>query len=597
MKKTLFLLGLVFMSIQLCVSAPYPLITNISGHRTISLDGMWKYIVDPQEIGYYDYRKNVLTNGFFLDKPQKNPELIEYDFDEAPSLRVPGDWNTQDETLLNYEGTIWYRKKFSYNPQAGQRVFLYFGAVNYKTIVFLNGKELGKHEGGFTPFNFEVTNLLQQGNNSLVLKVDNTRRKENIPTDIFDWWNYGGITRSVMLVETPEIFIRDYSIQLSKDKDKKGHIVGWVQLDGGNSTSKAQISIPELKKEIEIPLNEEAFGEFDFKANPELWSPEHPRLYDIVLSGGSHSIADKVGFRTIEVIGNKIVLNGESVFCRGVCVHEEAPFRSGRAYSVEDARTLIRWAKEMNCNFLRLAHYTHNENMIREAEKEGIMLWTEIPVYWTIDWENAKTLNNAKNQMKEMITRDKNRCNIIIWSVANETPQGDARLSFLKSLIAFTRSMDNSRLISAALEKEEINPQLMTINDSLSTYLDVLSLNQYLGWYGGSPNNVNWKLPDNKPIIISEFGGGALANKHGDKSERWTEEYHTEIYEKSIQMYDRTENITGTAPWVLMDFRSPRRLLHGTQDCFNRKGLISNFGEKKEAFFTMKEWYSKMQKK
>ena len=131
--------------------------------------------------------------------------------------------------------------------------------------------------------------------------------------------------------------------------------------------------------------------------------------------------------------GTDILLNGRPIFLRGICIHEEAPLRGGRAYSREDALTLLGWAKELGANFVRLAHYPHNEFMVREADRMGIMVWSEIPVYWTIQWENPATLENARNQLKEMIARDKNRAAVVIWSVANETPLSDARFRFSKT--------------------------------------------------------------------------------------------------------------------------------------------------------------------
>lgn len=597
MKRLMLFFGVIFFSFHFSVLRAYPLLANVSARKSISLDGEWKYIVDPMETGYYDYRRQVNKAGFFQDKSPQNPDLIEYNFDAAASLNVPGDWNSQKTELLNYEGTVWYRKKITYlSSKEERRIFVYFGAVNYETIVFLNGKEIGRHEGGFTPFNFEITDKIKAGVNSLILKVNNTRKKENIPTDNFDWWNYGGITRSVSIIEMPKTFIRNYSIQLSKVK--KGYVIGKVILDGKSSqNSSLKISIPELKKTIQVVTDKSGLAVFEINANPELWSPEFPKLYDVELSTDSDKITDQIGFRTITTQGNKLLLNGKQIFCRGVCVHDEAPNRGGRISNIEDVRTLIKWAKDMNCNFLRLAHYTHNENMIREAEKQGIMIWSEIPVYWTIDWDNPNTLQNAKRQMEEMIDRDINRCNIIIWSVANETPKSSSRLHFLKEVITHTHLLDSTRLISAALEKEQITPELMTVNDELGESLDVLSFNQYTGWYGGTPENcdkINWKLPTNKPIIISEFGGSALANKHGEKTERWTEEFQEDLYTRTLAMYRRTEGISGTAPWILIDFRSPKRLLDGLQNGYNRKGLISESGEKKKAFFVMKKWYEEL---
>lgn len=596
MKRTLLFIGFLLTSV-LAYSAdnPYPLITNVDSRGGQLLDGMWKTTLDPLEVGYYNYRRMPDENGFFLDKPQKNQELIEYDFETSNQLYVPRDWNTQNPELLYYEGTVWYRRLFDYNLPKGERLFLHFAAVNYEAIVFLNGQQLGIHKGGYTPFNFEITDMVKQGKNSLVVKVDNRRDRSAVPTNNFDWWNYGGITRSVTLIQTPANFIRDYLFQLKKGTSNT--IAGWVQMSNETKNEKITINVPELKKSLTLTTDGNGYAAFEFVATPVLWSPERPKLYAVEFSTANNKVSDMIGLRTIETQGNKIMLNGKQIFCRGISIHEEAPYRSGRASGKEDARTLLGWAKDMGCNFARLAHYTHNEHMVREAERMGILLWAEVPVYWTIDWTNPDVLANAKNQLGEMITRDKNRCNVIIWSVANETPLGDDRLSFLKQMIEHARRLDNTRLISAAMEKEEIRPGLMTVHDPLGEYLDVFAFNQYIGWYDGFPekcDKVNWELPKEKPILISEFGGGALYGRHGDKSERWTEEFQEDMYIKSVNMLKRIDGLSGTTPWILMDFRSPRRPLTGIQDGFNRKGLVSNFGDKKKAFYVMQNWYKEL---
>src|ERR1700730_13829846 len=193
------------------------LITNIEGRHTIDLNGRSQTIIDPYETGYYDYRYQPSTDGYFKNAKPKSPsDLIEYDFDTSQQLNVPGDWNSQDQRLLFYEGTLWYKKSFDYRKKENTRLFIYFGAANYLADVYLNGQKLGRHEGGFTPFNFEITNLVRQSNNSLIVKVDNQRRRDAVPTLITDWWNYGGLTRQVKLVETPASFVQDYFIPLRK---------------------------------------------------------------------------------------------------------------------------------------------------------------------------------------------------------------------------------------------------------------------------------------------------------------------------------------------------------------------------------------------
>jgi len=315
-------------------------------------------------------------------------------------------------------------------------------------------------------------------------------------------------------------------------------------------------------------------------------------------ASGPNALSSKYAFRSIETKGTDILLNGRPIFLRGVCIHEEAPIRGGRANSREDAQMLLGWAKELGANFVRLAHYPHNEHMIREADRLGIMVWSEVPVYWTIQWENPDTIDNARNQLSEMITRDKNRASVIIWSVANETPLSDARLAFLKNLVSRAREIDGTRLLTAAMERHYVDATTQMIDDPLGEYLDVLGCNEYVGWYDGLPekaDKLEWRSKYQKPVIMSEFGGDALYGHHGDDLTRWTEEYQESIYHHQIAMLKRIPFLRGTSPWILTDFRSPRRPLPKIQDYWNRKGLISSGGEKKKAFFVMQQWYRELQ--
>ncbi|HEV7398270.1 MAG TPA: glycoside hydrolase family 2 TIM barrel-domain containing protein [Pyrinomonadaceae bacterium] len=581
-----------------CVRAQQTnLIANTQGRKTVGLDGQWQTIIDPYETGYYDYRYLPSANGYFKDaKPKTKSDLIEYDFDTSESLAVPGDWNTQKERLLLYEGTIWYRKSFDYQKEPGTRLFVYFGAANYVADVYLNGEKLGRHEGGFTPFNFEITTLVRDKANSLIIKVDNQRRRDGVPTLNTDWWNYGGLTREVKLVETPATFVQDYFIQLQKGSHD--HISGWVKLNGGKLKQKVVVRIPEASASRSFTTDANGFAEIGFDANLTLWSPDNPKLYEVVVEAETDRVPDLIGFRSIETKGSEILLNGRPIFLRGVSIHEEAPFRGGRAFSKEDATTLLGWAKELGCNFVRLAHYPHNESMVRQADKLGLMVWSEIPVYWTILWENPATFENAQNQLTEMIARDKNRSAVIIWSMANETPIGDARLSFLKKLVDRARGLDSTRLISAALERHYLDEQTEMIDDSLGEYLDVLGCNEYVGWYDGLPDKTDglqWKTKYQKPLIMSEFGGDALYGKHGDALTRWTEEYQENLYQHTLKMLKKITFLRGTCPWILMDFRSPRRPLPGIQDFHNRKGLISDRGERKKAFYIMQQYYREIE--
>ncbi len=592
--KKLSLLCLALIASAGSLWATGNVLQNVYARHTQSLNGYWNRIVDPFDNGYYDYRLQVSANGFFKNAKPKNPsDIVEYDFDTAPTLNVPGDWNTQEDMLFVYEGTVWYKKDFTYTKKPGTRTHLYFGAVNYFCNVYLNGEEIGTHEGGFTPFNFDVTDRVKEGRNFVILRVNNVRKPEAVPTVNTDWWNYGGITRDVLLVETPEVSVDDYVVQLPKGKYDV--IEGYVQLNKAQAGVEVTVTIPELKVVKKVTTDATGKAIFSQKAKPALWSPETPKLYDVTIANGTEVLNDKIGFRQIETQGKSILLNGKQVFLRGISIHEEAPFREGRVFTREECVLLLSWAKELGCNFVRLAHYPHNEFMVRAAEEMGFMVWSEIPVYWTIHWDNPATYQNASNQLNDMMQRDKNRCAIVIWSVANETPHSDARDTFLANLAAQVREADNTRLVSMAMEVTGTQNNVSQVKDYMSKYVDIISFNNYLGWYGGTPEDCNtrqWDIPYDKPFFISEFGGGALYGRHGDKTERWTEEYQAELYRNTLAMYNKVDGFAGTSPWILMDFRSARRQLTGIQDFFNRKGLVSNRGQKKQAFYVLQDFYT-----
>ena len=589
----------LILSICALTALPAVQITNVQARKSTSLNGKWRTIVDPYENGYYDFRMQVSREGYFLNtKPKDKTDRVEYDFDQSDTLDVPGDWNSQRDSLFFYEGTVWYKKSFDYAVKPDTRVFLHFGGANYETIVFLNGERVGSHVGGFTPFDFEITGKLKAKDNFVIVKVDNKRQRDGVPTLNTDWWNYGGITREVTLVEVPATFIEDYSVQLKKGAP--GTIAGWVKLNGAKPGQKVTINIPEANAAATVNTDAKGYASFTIPAKLTLWSPESPKLYDVRVASETDAVKEQIGFRTIETRGTEILLNGKPVFLRGVSVHEEAPFRAGRAFSTEDSRTLLGWAKEMGCNFVRLAHYPHNEFMLREADRMGVMIWSESPVYWMINWQSQETFDNAAAQVKESITRDRNRAAIVLWSVANETPITDARNTFLKKLAALVRSEDPTRLTTAAMMHHEIaGTSEVVLDDPMGDLLDVLGCNEYLGWYDGPPekaDRVTWKNPYNKPLIMSEFGADALFGLHGDDMTRWTEEYQQNIFHHQIGMLKKVSFLAGTSPWVLMDFRSPRRALPGIQDFFNRKGLVSVRGERKKAFYVMQEYYAEKAK-
>ena len=590
---------LLFQIIKQTISQEVPLLSNVIGRSKIPLNGKWNYIIDVQEVGYYDYRMEVLKNGFFMNQKPKSPdELIEYDFDLAPKMQIPSDWNTQSELLFFYEGTVWFKRSFNYTKIPDKKVILYFCAINYEAIVYLNGKIIGKHIGGYTPFNYDVTEYINDGDNFLIIKVDNKRNRDNIPTNIFDWWNYGGIIRDVALVETNKVYVQNYTIYL---KNRKVNEVQFrVQLNSKVANKEIEINIPEFNFVQKYKTNNEGLMiESKVLNDLELWTPENPKLYTIIITLDGEEILDQIGFRTIETKDKSILLNGKPIFLRGISIHDEMPNGGGRIHKLEDILMLLDWVSDLGCNFVRLAHYPHNEYMVKEAEKKGLLIWEEIPVYWTISWDNIDTFNNAKRQLTDLIYRDINRASVIVWSIANETPPSESRDNFLSKLAIHAKSIDNTRLISMAMEVTSSSENYTNIlNDNMNEFVDILSINEYIGWYRDvyTIDKMKWIIPYNKPVIISEFGGGAKYGYHGGNYTRWTEEFQENLYKHNLNMINQIDGLIGLTPWILKDFRSPRRVLNDIQDYYNRKGVVSDTGDKKLAFYVLKQFYEKKKK-
>ena len=617
-----------------------PLLGNVRARNTVSLNGQWNTIVD--QLGVGD-ASPLLRGGVGKNASYGATELLEYSFKGGQTLQVPGDWNSQQESLFWYRGIVWYQNEFNYQPPAGKRVYLYFGGANFAKDVYVNGQLLARHKGGFTPFNTEVTDYLKPGKNAVVVKVDSMSGPAEVPTEFNDWMNYGGLTRDVMLVETPETFVRNYKLQLKKGSDRI--IKGWVQLDGQPAGKNIRLAIDEAGISKTFTTNQSGRVEFEFEAELELWSPESPKLYSINWQSGNDSLEDEIGFRNIETRGEDILLNGKPIFLRGVSMHEESLLREGRAVSEEDAEAAIAKLKDLNANYVRLAHYPHNEYIVRAADRAGLMVWAEMPVYHNIQFANPCTLASAKQQYSELIARDQNRASVILWSLGNETPESEARNRFFLAMAEHVRDLDDTRPLTAALlgfdGMEAIGryigtllagrknividlftnpePVTVTINDPLGEIVDVIGYNEYLGWYlsgllADGMREKGLKVTEaevretmlkemeqftlltafNKPLVISEFGAGAKQGKRGGPLDVWSEDYQARVYRQQLKMLSNSPALRGLSPWILKDFRAPYRLNTEIQDYWNRKGLVSEAGEEKLAFRVMSEYYESL---
>ncbi len=566
------------------------------------LSGQWTYSKDLYRTGLTDINgwvaKSRMQRYRDLDvaaiEAKGGVDFFEFDLDRGPIINVPGAWNAAAPELRYYDGLIWFQRKFNAQALGGKRAFLRFEAVNYRAYVYLNGKEVGRHEGGFTPFVLEVTGLLRAGDNRLVVGVDSTHDAQSIPTSITDWDLYGGITRKVALITTPATFIDDAMVQLRPD----GRIAGEVRLQGPQAANQ-QVSVA-IGALATVRATTDANGRATFElAAPkglERWSPEKPTLYDVRFSAAGDALRDRVGFRTIAVKGNQILLNGKPIWLRGISLHEEefGP-NPGRNMTESSSRALLHEIKHgLGANYVRLSHYPHSETTVRLADEMGLLVWSEIPVYWTVDWDNPAVLRKALAMQAETIYRDRNRASVIMWSVGNETPVADARTRFHSAMADNVRQLDPSRLVSAALLVKH-DGDALAIDDPLAGKLDVLAVNIYAGWYGSDTLDavakLKWKVPADRPLILSEFGADALAGYRNDGMKKFTEEYQAEYYRQTLAMADQIPTLRGMSPWILKDFRSPRREHPVFQNGWNRKGIVSETGVRKQAFGVLADYY------
>ncbi len=553
----------------------------MAGRETHSLDGDWTFVIDPFDTG--------LRQHWYRDPaPDKDGHTFPPDYqpDHGAPMPVPSCWNVFDRDLFHYEGGTWYTRNFA-APDHDGPTLLRIGASNYDTKVFLNGSFIGNHYGGSTPFFADLTAGLRD-HNRLQIYVNNQRTRDRVPMSHFDWFNYGGIHRDIELVCLPAAHIKDLFVHLVPGTDRTIRVR--AEVTGAADGDTIQIDMPELSVSTGLVISG-GIAEGQLSATPDLWSPQSPTLYTVHARFGADEITDRIGFRHITVRGHQIQLNGEPIFLRGICLHEDN-VDLGRVTTEAGIRHCFETARDLGCNMLRLAHYPHHEAAARIADEVGLLLWEEVPVYWAIAFDNPATLDDATNQLSELIKRDRNRASVIMWSVGNENADTDARLGFMSSLARTARTLDPTRLVTAACL---INKQTCRIEDRLTDHLDVVGINEYYGWYesgyGGLERLID-AYDGSKPVFISEVGADAVAGNHGQETERFTEQHQASVYREQLARLRDFTALCGLSPWLLFDFRSNRRQ-NAYQRGYNRKGLVAaDKLTRKAAFSVLHQFYT-----
>ena len=493
-----------------------------------------------------------------------------------------------------YKRQVWYGRSFDTPKTDGKRLFLYFGAVSYRSKIYLNGEKIASHEGGFTPFQVEITDKVKQKDNFLVVKVNNTRTTDAIPAMSFDWWNYGGITRDVMLVSVPQSYIKDHFIQL--DKVQSNLIRAKVTLSEAKPGINVQVAIPELGIRQNMTTDANGIAQATIKTKKlQRWSPDAPKLYDVTITSESDRLNEQIGFRNLYVKGEDIYLNDQPIFLRSISFHEEIPQRRGRAFSEADATMLLSEAKELGANMIRLAHYPQATYMYDLMDKYGIVTWAEIPFVGPGGYADKGFVDqpsfreNGKEQLKEMIRQHYNHPSICFWGLFNELKeQGDNPVEYIKELNAMAHREDPTRPTTSASNQD----------GALNFITDHIAWNRYDGWYGATPATLaTWLDATHKnhpeiKIAISEYGAGASIYHQQDSlvqtvpgswwhPENWQTEYHIQNW----KIINERPYVWASFVWNMFDFGAAHRM-EGDRSGINDKGLVTHDRKiKKDAYY------------
>lgn len=543
--------------------------------ETISLNGKWKCKPDFNNIG--------------ISEKWYNPNNYSINDNELLDIDIPKSFNLL-RGFENFEGIFWHFYQFDLNEKLDLDSYVYklrINGSNYHTKVWLNGSFLGENDGGFLPFSFRLKDTIHQQENLLIIRTENLRRKERLPSLHFDWLNWGGIYRDIDLLILSKSRIENVKIKTTIISQNKANIEIYVKAIGRVSLIWQVLDTDFttlIHQGVGSVFNSEDMFSLYIK-HPKLWSPNKPNLYYLKIYSNSPNINKTTlfetyfGIRQIEVKGINIYLNKEKIKLKGVSLHEEyMPY--GRTIPYEKRKEDILNIKALGFNAIRTAHYPHDESIVELADKLGIFILEEIPVYQYCDFKNEDTFRLAIKMIYKLIKRDFNHPSVIWWSVGNEIPVHRRECAkFIIRLMEFARKLDDTRIVTYVTMKLS--------HDFLRRSADVATINTYFGWYFGNVKLISLVLDTmrtpifNKPWVYTEFGAGAKYGFHADwkKQIRFSEEKQLYVLDYTIRTLNSKNYIAGWFIWIYRDFRSPIRT-STYQQGYNRKGLVS--GERNE---------------
>jgi len=540
---------------------------------------------------------------------------------------VPNAWNAGDNSVASMTGTVaWYRKDFRLPDRRARMDWLVrFESVNYRARVWLNGKPIGRNTGAYLPWDLRLPRsvLKRQGTNRLVVRVDNRRLRTDFPpsglTGSGDpaggWWNYGGLLREVYLQRVDRIDITSLTVRpdLPCATCAASVLARVVVRNYGDSTASVRVTGSFGGRALN--LGTRRVGGHDFKsfdarlrvAQPRLWSPASPYLYKArftVRAGGRRVIGYKLssGIRSVTIAGGKLMLNGHPLNLRGVGLHEDDP-RTGFAIDSARREQIIAQVKELGATVIR-AHYPLHPEMHELADRAGLLVWSEIPVYAvkTQYLKRAMVRKLAARELEANILANQNHPSIILWSIGNELSArpGPVQSFYINRAVRQAKALDPSRPVALAVAgypSAGCRPQYAA--------LDVIGINDYFGWYPG-PNGqiadrdslsdyldtVRACYPD-KAIFISEFG--AEANRDGPVEEKGTYQYQQDFINYHLTVHDSKPWLSGSIYWALQEFRVRPNWDGGNPQPnppIHEKGLLRFDGSKKPAWFDVQRRFA-----
>lgn len=580
-------------------------------------------------------RKRIKTN---INKDWKYLENDTQDFSKITkeqgwkSVNLPHSWNSLDATdvVPGYRrNTSWYKKTISISKNEDRSYELYFEGVNITSEVYVNGSKVGSHVGGYIGFSIDISNAIKHGENEIYVKADNGYDPEIIPSQKSDFIIFGGITRDVWLVEKPKSFLKNLKYITPKVSPESASLEGSVVVVNADKSAKVKATITDDSGKI---VSENTFTIFNGIANikvseiknPKLWSTETPNLYNLNVSLINEDekldeVSSRVGFRWFEFKEHgAFYLNGKRVLLRGTHRHEEHA-GVGAAMSNKQHRADMEQIKEMGANFVRLAHYPQDPEVYKACDELGLLVWDELP--WCRGGVGNKNWQkNTKNMLTQIINQNYNHPSIIIWSLGNEVywlpdfedgGNTDKITSFLSELNDLAHKLDPTR--KTAIRKYYEGAHVV----------DVFSPSIWSGWYSGSYKSyqkaINKYKKEYKAFLHTEYGGSSHVGRHtenpitgegkiqSDGWEEaivqtdvaniaqigdWSENYIVDLFDWHLRISENDSTFIGNAQWAFKDFATPLRPENAIP-YMNQKGLVDREGNKKDAFYVFKSYWSK----